>query len=305
MKPGVSVVIPTYNRPDCIRRCLDALSRQTLWSGTFEVIVVDDGSPRPLELDPAEWAYAFPLCVIRQDNSGPAGARNRGAEAARGKILAFTDDDCLPTPGWLENIIAPLSEQPEALIGGNTFNGLEDDLWAEASQLIITMAYDHFNVDPARARFFTSNNVSCCRDIYQASGGFDVDFVVASEDREFCDRWRMLRRPLLWVQDARLEHRHAQTICKFIHLHFRYGQGAYLYQAKRQERNSGTMGENLAFHRTLFWRVSRKLSTYSMSVRLTITVMIIIWQIANAAGFFWQAVIGVVGGSRQRCGSAA
>ena len=64
-----SVIIPTQNRPEAIRMCLDALALQALSPGTFEVIVVDDGSTRPLSIDPAAWAHAFPLTLIRQENT--------------------------------------------------------------------------------------------------------------------------------------------------------------------------------------------------------------------------------------------
>jgi glycosyltransferase involved in cell wall biosynthesis len=292
MKPVVTVVIPTYNRPASIRNCLDALARQTLRSGTFEVVVVDDGSPDPLVLDPGEWAAAFVLRVIRQENSGPSGARNRGVQAARGEILAFTDDDCLPTPEWLNCLILSLNVHPEALVGGSTFNGLQNCLCAETSQLIIEIVYEYFNSGSGGAYFFASNNFACRREEYLSSGGFDTDFPApGAEDREFCDRWRMLKRPLVWVSSARMEHRHAQTPAKFINLHYRYGRGAYLYQAKRRERNSGTMGDDLGFHRAFIRSLSGKLSGYPVLRRLTIVGLLMVWQLANAVGFFRQAII--------------
>ena len=293
MNPIITVVIPTYNRPDSIRVCLGALARQTLPSETFEVIVVDDGTPHPLKLDPGEWAPHFVLRVIRQGNSGPSGARNRGVDAARGEFLAFTDDDCLPTPEWLENLLTTLNKHPEALVGGSTFNGLRENLCAETSQLIIEMVYEYFNSRPSGGYFLASNNIACRRDTYLSSGGFDADFSVpGAEDREFCDRWRMQRRPLIWVSAARMEHRHVQTLWKFINLHYRYGRGAYLYQVKRRKRNSGTMGDDLGFHRAFIRSVSGKLSGYPPSERLSIAGMLIVWQLANAVGFFRQAITG-------------
>lgn len=294
MEPAVSVVIPTCNRPDSIRNCLAALSRQSPAPGAFEVIVVDDGSSRPLELDPGEWAYSFDLRVIRQENRGPAAARNRGVAESRCEILVFTDDDCIPIPDWLEHLVAPLNEYPDALVGGATFNGLKHDLCAETSQIILDMVYDHFNRGPKGAYFLASNNFACRRDAYLTSGGFDADFFVASEDRDFCDRWRMLNRPLLWAPDALVEHRHAQTLWKFVSLHYRYGRGAYLYQVKRRERNSGTMQDDLGFHRSIIRQISRKLFGYSVSARVSIAGLLIVWQIANAVGFFRQAITNTI-----------
>ncbi len=286
----ISVIIPTCKRPQAIESCLDALAEQTLPPGSFQVIVVDDGSVPPLSLDRSRWATKFELKLIRQPNTGPAGARNRGVAEARGEFLAFTDDDCLPMPTWLEKLVAALREHPEALVGGSTFNGLKNDLFAETSQLILEMVYEHFNRDPANSYFFASNNIAVRRDRYLASGGFDADFdSPAAEDREFCDRWRMQSRSLIWEKVARIEHRHAQSLSGFIRLHWRYGQGAFLYQSKRKERASGTMAEDLGFHRSLPRAVWVALSDHSLGRRLQLLSALMLWQLANAMGFLWVA----------------
>lgn len=282
-----SIVIPTRNRPQAVGRCLDALAEQTMPPGSFEVIVVDDGSEPSLTLDTARWSSRFALKLIHQQNTGPAGARQRGAAEARGEFLAFTDDDCLPTPTWLETLVTALRENPEAMIGGSTFNGLKKDLLAETSQLILEMVYEHFNRDPANAYFFASNNIALRRDRYLASGGFDPDFdSPAAEDREFCDRWRMQGRPLFWKKNALIEHRHAQDLFGFCHLHFRYGQGAFLYQAKRKERASGSMAGDMAFHRTLPQVVFKKIRGRRCTEQIAILTSLVIWQVMNTAGFF-------------------
>lgn len=139
MSPLVSVVIPTRDRPDSLACCLEALAAQTMPTGSFEVIVVDDGSLQPLVIDASRWAGRYPLVSIHQRNTGPAGARSRGVVAARGELLAFTDDDCLPTPQWLEMLVATLRKHPEALVGGATINGLQADVYAETSQMILDM----------------------------------------------------------------------------------------------------------------------------------------------------------------------
>jgi glycosyltransferase involved in cell wall biosynthesis len=284
--PTASIIIPTRNRRQALEYCLDALAAQTMPSGSFEVIVVDDGSNPAIFLDPARWASKFALKLIHQQNTGPAGARNRGAVEARGEFLAFTDDDCLPTPTWLEKLIAALQRNPDAMIGGSTFNGLKENLFSETSQLILEMVYEHFNCTPANAYFFASNNMACRRDRYMASGGFDADFdSPAAEDREFCDRWRMQARPLMWRKCALIEHRHAQTLAAFCRLHFRYGQGAFLYQSKRRLRGSGTMARDLGFHRSLPKLAGSCLKPYSFKQRVVLAFNLILWQIANAAGF--------------------
>lgn len=286
-----SVIIPTRNRPCAIRKCLDALAQQTMPRGAFEVIVVDDGSQTPLVLKSEHWRSAFELTLIHQENTGPAGARNRGAAAVRSKHLAFTDDDCLPSPTWIEKLTATLLEKPDALVGGSTVNGLTDDVLASTSQLIVDLVYEQFNKNRDDSYFFASNNIACSRSNFLALDGFDTDFPTAgAEDRDFCDRWRIRKWPLVWTESALVEHRHAQNFREFLRLYFRYGQGAFLYHAKRRSRGSGTMKEELGFHTNLAAQLAHRSKDFGATRLVAVFLSLLIWQFANAAGFAWGAV---------------
>ena len=107
MAPAVSVVIPAFEAAATIGRTLEALARQDLGE-EFETIVVDDGSTdgtvEAVEGGP------LPVRLLRQDNRGPAAARNAGAATAGGPVLAFTDADCFPAPGWLREGLAAIAE---------------------------------------------------------------------------------------------------------------------------------------------------------------------------------------------------
>ncbi len=261
--------------------------------GSFEVIVVDDGAKEPLWMDASKWAERFSLLVVRQENAGPATARNRGVAEARGEFIAFTDDDCLPEPAWLETLIGAVRTNPEALCGTITFNDLKDDVWAATSQVIIDLVYAYFNTRPHDAYFLTSNNIACRRAIFLEMGGFDTGFSRAgAEDREFCDRWRMSRRPIHLIPSPLLQHRHHQSLRKFVDIHYRYGRGAFVYQSKRLTRGSGTMKEDMGFHRSLPRLLGRMDSTgRGMCCRAGILIGLAIWQFVNAAGFFSAVVL--------------
>lgn len=130
--PRISVVIATYRRPELLARCLNALWAQTLAPDAFEVIVVDDGQTEDtrqlVESVAARHGGAARLRYLRpQGTRGPAAARNRGWRAARAPLIAFTDDDTLPDPGWLEageramagrevavcgRVVVPISDRP-------------------------------------------------------------------------------------------------------------------------------------------------------------------------------------------------
>ena len=171
-----AVIVPTYNRPARLARCLDALARQE--AEGFEIVVVDDGGTA--DLAPAIVACPRPVTLLRQENAGPGAARNLGARAAAAEILAFTDDDCRPEPGWLPALMRRLEAEPEALAGGHTVNLLGHNLYAEASQTLIDFLYDYFGAQAGAMPFFTSNNIACRREPFLELGGFGGGFPLAA-----------------------------------------------------------------------------------------------------------------------------
>ena len=298
--PLVTIVIPTLSRPERLRECLASLVRQTMPDKSYEILVVDDGSPQPVS-GPLVAAVGGPtIRVIRQSNAGPSAARNRGVQEARGELIALTDDDCQPTPAWLESLVNAHRQCPDALVGGITFNGLTNDLFATTSQLIVDLVYEHFNSEEESAYFLTSNNMLCSRAAYLELGGFNTSFQRAgAEDRDFCDRWRYSGRPLRLVRAATLEHRHAQSLQQFLGLHYRYGRGAYRYQALRRLRATGTMRQDFSFHTSLLRRLPRQLQRHrGLGRKAQIAAALALWELTNAIGFCREAVANLVGGGR-------
>ena len=125
MTPEFSVVIPTYQQPALLLKCLDALGRQRLLRDQFEIIVVDEGNSAETETavllfakqiardgEPLEVRY-----LAQPERKGLATARNRGWRAARGRIIAFTDDDCLPEPEWLSAALVCFQRGAQVMSG--------------------------------------------------------------------------------------------------------------------------------------------------------------------------------------------
>lgn len=111
-QPTLSVILPTYNRVDRLRRAIDALLRQAGDPGAYEVLVVDnncsDGTAEFLAgIDDPH------IHVIREKRQGLSHARNAGLSEARGTIIAFTDDDVEVAPDWVSAIISALRGHPE------------------------------------------------------------------------------------------------------------------------------------------------------------------------------------------------
>ncbi|MBV8161925.1 MAG: glycosyltransferase [Acidimicrobiia bacterium] len=124
--PIVTVVIPTRGRAGRLAALVAALERQESVAA-FEVVFVDDASPdhTPLELQRLAETSSIPIrCLTLEHRRGQAAARNVGWRAARAPLVAFTDDDCRPTPEWLGRLVAGLAHAD--LVQGRTLPDPDD-----------------------------------------------------------------------------------------------------------------------------------------------------------------------------------
>lgn len=241
----ISVVVPTYGRPQALAACLSALADSRIAPGEFEVIVVDDGSPEPLDAVVEAHRGRLQVALHRQSNRGPAAARNAGAARARGSVIAFTDDDCLPDPAWLRHLSARAEAHEGALIGGRTENVLTSNPFASASQHLVSYLYEYGRTEvggPRWSGFFTSNNLAVPTAAFRDLGGFDEGFpLAAGEDRDFCARWVEEGRPCLYAPEALVRHAHPLSGRGFLRQHWNYGRGAFHFHEARRRRGLGGM----------------------------------------------------------------
>jgi glycosyltransferase involved in cell wall biosynthesis len=290
--PSFSIVIPSYNRPAPLRVCLEALTQ--LDYAPFEVIIVDDHSPQPLDNIIRLFNRKMDVRLIRQpENQGPGVARNAGASVARGDFLAFIDDDCRADPLWLREMAKAIASRAIAaertLFGGRIINTIDADPYARTSQLMLDMLYQHHNTPPEAARFFASMNMVAPRQTFMDKQGFERHFSWVSEDRELCDRWRFNGLPLYYAADALVYHAHHSSLREHFKQHFSYGKGAYYYHHLRAERGSGTLAQETTFHRN--WRLWRdNIQAYSRAHGDVIRVIFLLGltHVANAAGYLSQ-----------------
>jgi glycosyltransferase involved in cell wall biosynthesis len=175
----ISVVVPTFKRPDLLHQCLRALTMQDLDPTDYEIIVVDDAACETTRRQVDDWIECMhrgksedcPVHTIRYiaitGSHGPAIARNVGWRAANGEIIAFTDDDCIPTPGWLS---AGLAAFTDGIVGisGKLIMPL----------MHIPTDYERDAVQLEKSEFVTAN---CFyrRDMLERVGGFDERFIAA------------------------------------------------------------------------------------------------------------------------------
>lgn len=206
--PQISVVMATHDRPGRLARQLRALRSQTLAPEAYELIVVDDGSgPETVALLEREQAAAAmsghgpSLRVLRQEPArGPAAARNAGWRRARTPLVAFTDDDCEATAGWLEAMLAASREHPGAIVQGpTTANPSERDRYGP---------FSHTVENHALGRGFETANILYPRELLDRLGGFDeIAFTRAGgEDTDLA--WRAIDQgvPTVWAPAALMHH---------------------------------------------------------------------------------------------------
>lgn len=280
-----SIIIPSHNRPERLRSCLEAISRLSYPSSDFEVVVVDDGSPRPLRdaVTAKPFAQPFALRFLRQQNAGPATARNLATDSAAGRWLVFLDDDCVPRPDWLSQFDEAVGRHPACLLAGRTRNGRPSNIFAETNQSLVDFVVDWFHDAQSPHRFFPSNNIAVPANAFREIGGFDESFPAAGgEDREFCSRWLASGRSMVRVHDAWIDHYHPQDLISFLRMHYRYGRGAALLHRGRS--TSPVSRTSWAFYRDLFRLV---LQSEPPAARRLITLGVLaLSQAATAAGFF-------------------
>ncbi|WP_050030458.1 glycosyltransferase family A protein [Verrucomicrobium sp. BvORR034] len=114
--PVVSVVIPAYNHAEYILACLDSVFKQSYRD--FEILLIDDGSPDQTADMVRPFVSDGTIRYFRQENSGQAQARNRGLQEARGKYIAYLDDDDLWPSDKLEWQVAALEANSWCAVGG-------------------------------------------------------------------------------------------------------------------------------------------------------------------------------------------
>jgi glycosyltransferase involved in cell wall biosynthesis len=144
MTHSVSVVIPTYNRSGHLKACVESL----LAAGVpdIEVVVADDGSTDDTE--EVTRRFGEPVRYVRQQNAGPAAARNRGAAISQGRYLTFLDSDDSWRPGIASRLVAQLDRHPGvSLAFADTSMGNPVDGYAS---FIGTYGAEWFHALPAR-----------------------------------------------------------------------------------------------------------------------------------------------------------
>ena len=214
--PLYSIIVPAYNAEGTIESCLSALENQPIPKEDYEIIVVDDGS-----IDgTANVLKNYAVKYIKQENKGPATARNRGVEDAKGEIILFTDSDCVPDINWVSEMIKPFKDVDVVAVKG-AYRTRQKSIVARFSQLEFEERFEMLKkagyidmVDTYSAGFR--------KEIFRKMGGFDTSFPVANnEDTELSYRMSNLGFKMVFNPNAVVYHlNHPDSVKRYARLKF-------------------------------------------------------------------------------------
>ena len=216
----VAVVVPTYRRPDGLRRLLDGLSSQTLPFDRWEAVIVDDGSGPDVAaaVDRLAGGVPFSVRVLHQGaNRGQAAARNRGWRSTSAPVIAFVDDDCVPEPGWLAAGLAALSRPGVGVVQGRTVRPAGSERYRYTP---LTVVREVLEPSP----WFEGCNLFLRREALDGAGGFDEGFGDFAEDTRL--GWSVLGAGWErgWAGDAVVTHELGERpVSWHLRIHWREG----------------------------------------------------------------------------------
>jgi len=230
--PYVSVVVPVYDHGDHLARTLRALADQN-YPGEWEIVVVDNGSGVGLEDVVAGHPRAR---LVHEARVGSYAARNRGVQEARGEILAFTDADCRPEPGWLAAGAAALLADPACgLVAGRIDVEVGDPRRPSAAELYESVVAFSQREYVERWQFGATANVFTRREVFERVGRFD-ESLYSLGDRDWGRRVFEAGYAQRYAEAARVRHPARRSVGALLRRARRMAGG--YYQIARSRRVS-------------------------------------------------------------------
>lgn len=225
MRPPLSVVVPTKDRPSRLGTCLAAL-RADVETGD-EVVVVDSGSADPAAV--AAVASLYDARLVRSDVAGASLARNLGWRAASNDLVAFVDDDVRVHPGWADAMVAAFDDATVEFVTGGVV--VPPDQTSAERPVAITSRTVRTRLDrDVDGDLGATANLGVRRRALQVVGGFDErigpgTWAASAEDLDLFDRLFRANYLGMFEPRARAEHDQWRTRRQLLALDWRYGKG--------------------------------------------------------------------------------
>jgi glycosyltransferase involved in cell wall biosynthesis len=209
-----SVIIAAYNAINTIELCLNALTQQSIDKKEYEIIVVDDGSTDRT----SDIVKQFPFKYFWQENQGPAAARNKGAQEARGEIILFTDADCIPQYNWTEEMVRPFDDSNVMAVKG-AYKTHQKALTARFAQVEFEERFEMLK-KVVSIDMVDTYSAGYRRSIFLSLGGFDPSFPVANNE-DLSYKMSQASYKMVFNPNAVVYHlNHPDSIKRYVRLKF-------------------------------------------------------------------------------------
>ncbi|MBF0330549.1 MAG: glycosyltransferase [Candidatus Omnitrophica bacterium] len=216
--PHVSVIIPAYNAAKTIDSAIRSVLSQD-YAGKVDLIVVDDGSTDKTGDIVRSFSNVF---YVRQENAGPASARNRGAAESRGEFLFFTDSDCCAERSWVSKMMRGFDRANISVVAGSY--GIVNAHSILARAIHQEIIFRHEALMPDYPKSFGSYNFAVRRSVFEAVGGFNVSYRRASgEDNDLSYKIIAGGGQIRFLKDARVGHYHQESFGRYFKEQFYHG----------------------------------------------------------------------------------
>lgn len=248
--PEVSIIIPTYKDWARLSLCLKALEEQSFEWERFEIIVVNN---MPEDEVPSQLKVPENCRIIDEHKSGSYAARNAALKICRGRIIGFTDSDCIPDKDWIKNAVAFLAEHPELKRAG----GAVEIFFKKAKPTKVEL-YDEIFAFPQEAYVKSGNavtaNMFAYREIFDKIGLFDQSLMSGGDYQ-----WGKLAHkrgiPIGYAPDAIVKHPARPTVKDLLTKAKRIGKGQAGFHSSRNEGLFSTAGRLLKILKPRLWEV--------------------------------------------------
>ncbi len=224
----VSIIIPVFNKVEFTKQCIENLALNTAYK-PYEVIIIDnsssDGTGEFLE------SLEGDVKIITNDtNFGFARSNNQGAKVAKGKYLMFLNNDTIPQPGWLDNMVKIMKERPDVAVVGskliypdNTIQHAGVAFDVTDSSVRLSHIYKGFDKEHKAVNYIREMNAvtAACmlvrKNLFLNIGMFDEGFLNGYEDVDFCLRVREMGNKIIYNSESELYHYEETTEGRFLY----------------------------------------------------------------------------------------
>ncbi len=239
-----TVIVSSYNKGNIICDTLECLVKQNIDKSIYEIIIVNDGSTDNTEenvIDFIKKNQSHQIILITKENGGSASARNIGIKKAKGEILFFTDDDCLPNPDWMSKIINGFEKYKDVdgVVGWYKNISKYHNVYCNA--LLCQEFFDfedfynfetHTNISNNLA-FRNTANVAYKKEVFAKIGLFDENFKI-NVDWEFRERFFLHKLNSLYLPII-TKHKFFFNFRSFIRYYLNYGKSNINFNLKHSD----------------------------------------------------------------------